>query len=68
MRQFATIAVNAFMELVRQPVYLLLATASTAFIVFLSGVAYFGFGDDPKMVKDMALAVTFLAAGLEYRF
>ncbi|HAV64595.1 MAG TPA: hypothetical protein DCY13_19780 [Verrucomicrobiales bacterium] len=61
MRQFATIAINAFMELIRQPVYLLLTTASAAFIVFLSGVAYFGFGDDPKMVQDMALAVTFLA-------
>ena len=61
MRQFTTIAINAFMELIRQPVFLLLMTASAAFIVFLSGVSYFGFGDDPKMVKDMALAVTFLA-------
>ena len=61
MRQFTTIAINAFMELIRQPVFLLLMTASAGFIVFLSGVSYFGFGDDPKMVKDMALAVTFLA-------
>lgn len=61
MRQSATIAINAFMELIRQPVFLLLTTASAGFIVFLSGVSYFGFGDDPKMVQDMALAVTFLA-------
>ena len=61
MRQFNTIAINAFMELIRQPVFLLLLTASAGFIVFLSGLSYFGFGDDPKMVKDMALAVTFLS-------
>ncbi|MBI1176557.1 hypothetical protein GC207_03875 [bacterium] len=61
MRQFITIAINAFMELIRQPVFLLLMSASSVFIVFLSGVSYFGFGDDPRMVKDMALAVTFLA-------
>lgn len=61
MRQFVTIAVNAFLELVRQPVYLLLLTCSAGFIVFLSAVPYFGFGDDPKLVKDMALAVTLLS-------
>lgn len=61
MRQFNTIAINAFMELIRQPVFLLLMTASAGFIVFLSGLSYFGFGDDQKMVKDMALAVTFLS-------
>jgi ABC-type transport system involved in multi-copper enzyme maturation permease subunit len=61
MRQFITIAINAFMELIRQPVFLLLMSASSCFIIFLSGVPYFGFGDDPRMVKDMALALTFLA-------
>ncbi len=61
MRQFVTIAVNAFLELVRQPVYLLLQTCSAGFIVFLSAVPYFGFGDDPKLVKDMGLAVTLLS-------
>ncbi len=60
MRQLVTIAWNAFMELVRQPVFLLLTTSSASFIVFLAAVPYFGFGDDPKMVKDSALAVTFL--------
>lgn len=61
MRQFGTIALNAFMELVRQPVFLLLMTASVSFIVFLSSVYYFGFGDDPTMTKNSVLAVLFLS-------
>jgi ABC-type transport system involved in multi-copper enzyme maturation permease subunit len=61
MRQFVAIAGNAFMELVRQPVYLLLMTSSAAFSVFLAAVPYFGFGDDPKMVIDMTLAVMLLS-------
>jgi hypothetical protein len=60
MRQFNTIALNAFMELIRQPVFLLLMTASAVFCVFLASIPYFGFGDDPKLVKDSTLAVTFL--------
>jgi hypothetical protein len=31
MRQFVSIAVNAFMELVRQPIFLLLMTSSATF-------------------------------------
>jgi len=61
MRQFVTIAGNAFMELIRQPVFLLLMTLSSLFEVFLACVNYFGFGDEPKLVKDSALAVMFLA-------
>lgn len=61
MRQFITIAVNAFMELVRQPIFLLLVTSSAMFIVFLSNIPYFGFGDEYRMVKDSALAVMLLA-------
>ena len=61
MRQFATIAVNAFMELIRQPVLLLLSTSSAVFVVFLACVPYFAFGDDPKLVKDSVLAVMWLA-------
>lgn len=49
------------MELVRQPVFLLLMTVSSGFAVFLSAVPYFGLGDDPKLVKDSALAVMFLS-------
>ncbi len=61
MRQFTTIATNTFMELVRQPVFLLLTTASAAFSVFLASVPYFGFGDDPILVKQSVLAVMLLA-------
>lgn len=61
MRPFINIAINAFMELVRQPVFLLLMTVSSCFGVFLSVVPYFGFGDDPKLVKDSVLAVMFLS-------
>jgi ABC-type transport system involved in multi-copper enzyme maturation permease subunit len=60
MRQFITIAANAFMELIRQPVFLLLMTSSSVFMVFLASVPYFGFGDDPKLVKDSVLAVMLL--------
>lgn len=60
MRQFSTIATNAFMELIRQPIFLLLLSASSLFIVFLSSISYFGFGDEPKLVKDSVLAVMLL--------
>jgi ABC-type transport system involved in cytochrome c biogenesis permease component len=61
MRQFITIAGNAFMELIRQPVFLLLMTTSALFEVFLACINYFGFGDEPKLVKTSALAVMLLA-------
>lgn len=48
------------MELVRQPIFLLLLTTSTAFEVFLACIHYFGFGDEPKLVKNSVLAVMFL--------
>ncbi len=61
MRQFITIATNAFMELVRQPVFLLLMTASAVFEIFLATPYYFAFGDEPKLVKNSTLAVMLLA-------
>src|SRR5256885_14145217 len=61
MRQVAAIAANAFMELIRQPVFLLLTTSSAVFVVYLASLPYFGFGDDPKLVKDSVLAVMLLA-------
>ncbi len=61
MRQFTTIAANAFMELVRQPVFLLLMTGSTVFQIFLATPYYFAFGDEPKLVKNSTLAVMLLA-------
>ncbi|MCH2378804.1 MAG: ABC transporter permease, partial [Pedosphaera sp.] len=67
MRQITIIAINAFMELVRQPVFLLLFTLSPMLCVGLALFDYFGFGGtstgpvnfDIKMVKDGALTVTF---------
>lgn len=61
MRQFITIAINAFMELVRQPVFLLLMTASALFEIFLATPYYFAFGDEPKLIKNSVLAVMLLA-------
>ena len=61
MRQFVTIATNAFMELVRQPVFLLLMTSSAVFEIFLATPFYFAFGDEPKLVKNSVLAVMLLA-------
>lgn len=61
MRQFINIATNAFMELVRQPVFLLLMTASASFEIFLATPFYFAFGDEPKLVKNSVLAVMLLA-------
>src|SRR5258707_11051559 len=61
MRQFITIAANAFMELIRQPVFLLLMTSSSVFEIFLATPYYFAFGDEPKLVKNSTLAVMLLA-------
>ncbi len=61
MRQFVTITSNAFMELVRQPVFLLLMTSSAVFEIFLATPFYFAFGDEPKLVKNSTLAVMLLA-------
>ena len=49
------------MELVRQPVFLLLMTTSAAFEIFLATPYYFAFGDEPKLVKNSTLAVMLLA-------
>lgn len=61
MRQFINIATNAFMELIRQPVFLLLMTSSAVFEIFLATPYYFAFGDEPKLVKTSVLAVMLLA-------
>jgi len=42
------------MELVRQPIFLLLMTASGVFGVFLAVVPYFGFGDDRRWSRQRA--------------
>src|SRR5580693_9058971 len=60
MRQFINIAINAFMELVRQPIFLLLMTGSVLFEIFLAVPYYFAFGDEMKLVKTSSLAVMLL--------
>ncbi len=49
------------MELVRQPIFLLLMTCSAVFEIFLATPFYFAFGDEPKLVKNSTLAVMLLA-------
>ena len=61
MRQFLTIATNAFMELIRQPVFLLLMTASVLFEIFLAVPYYFAFGEESKLVENETLAVMLLS-------
>src|SRR5579862_218318 len=61
MRQFFTIAANAFMELIRQPVFLLLMTGSVVFELFLAVPYYFALGDEPKLIKNSALAAMLLS-------
>lgn len=61
MRQFFTIAANAFMELIRQPIFLLLMTGSVLFEIFLAVPYYFALGDEPKLVNNSVLAVMLLA-------
>ena len=49
------------MELIRQPVFLLLMTASVLFEIFLAVPYYFAFGDEPKLIENSALAVMLLS-------
>ena len=49
------------MELIRQPVFLLLMTGSVVFEIFLAVPYYFAFGDEPKLVKNSVLAVMLLS-------
>ena len=44
MRKVPIIALNAFMELIRQPVFLLLFTLAPLLCVALALPSYFGFG------------------------
>lgn len=61
MRSLLSIASNAFMELVRQPIYLILLLTTVSFMMVLSSVYYFGLGEDTKLVKDGVLATLFLS-------
>jgi hypothetical protein len=61
MRETFSIAKNSFMELLRQPIFLILMSASSSFIVFLSITPYFGLGEDIKLVKTSTMAVLLLS-------
>lgn len=60
MNTFRTIVINSFMELIRQPVFLMLLQGSCFFIIILASIPYFGLGDDPNLVKNSVLALTFM--------
>ena len=49
------------MELIRQPIFLLLMTGSVLFEIFLAVPYYFALGDEPKLVENSALAVMLLS-------
>ena len=49
------------MELIRQPIFLLLMTGSVLFEIFLAVPYYFAFGDEPKLVDNSVLAVMLLS-------
>ncbi len=49
------------MELIRQPVFLLLMTVSVLFEIFLAVPYYFAFGDESKLVENETLAVMLLS-------
>lgn len=49
------------MELIRQPIFLLLMTASVLFELFLAVPYYFALGDEPKLVENSVLAVMLLS-------
>ena len=49
------------MELIRQPIFLLLMTGSVLFEIFLAVPYYFAFGDEPKLVENSVLAVMLLS-------
>ncbi len=61
MRAYLNISYNAFMELVRQPFFLVLATLTMAFIAFLGSVYYFAFGQDESLATNSALAMCLLS-------
>ncbi|GEM_PF-84569 len=62
LQQIYAIAGASFREAIRQPVFLLLVTATSCFEIFLATPYYFGFGDEPKLIKNSVLAVMYLSA------
>jgi hypothetical protein len=60
MRVFNNIAMNGFMELIRQPIYLVLMISSNVFMLILASLYYVGAGEDASMVQGGVLATVFL--------
>ncbi len=58
------VAMAAYREACRQPMFWLIILASTALIWFSVGIPYFTFGDDYKMMKQIGFDVVMLSAVL----
>lgn len=60
MTSFLAIAWNAARELTRQPLLLLVITVPPLFMLLLANTPYLALDSEAKLIKDSALAVTFL--------
>lgn len=60
MQKFLNIAWSSALELIRQPVFLILQTGSLVFIGFLASTYYSGISEDPRIVKQSVLAFMFV--------
>ena len=60
MQKFFNIAFSTALELLRQPVFLILLAGSLVFTVLLAGTYYNGIGEDTRMVKQSVLALIFV--------
>ncbi len=56
LRQFTTLTANAFLDIIRQPIVLLLAVTSIALTGLLPVVSLFMFGEEARLVQDGAFA------------
>lgn len=66
-RQFLLLTVNAFLDVIRQPIILLLTVTSIVLTALLPVVSVFMFGEEARLVRDGAFAfqfgIGFLLAG-----
>ncbi len=59
-RQLFTLARNGYLEILRQPVFLILLLASVAVVGTMPMLSLFAFGEEQRLVNDSALALMFL--------
>jgi ABC-type transport system involved in multi-copper enzyme maturation permease subunit len=59
-RQLLTLAGNGFVEILREPVYLVLLLVSVSVVGTMPGLALFAFGEEQKLVIDSGLAMVFV--------